>query len=181
MSVVVLSAIDSSDGRDALSRVLSSVADTVHWVDLMRIEFGSCLACGGCAEMPRCVLADEYTPVIADLAACERLILVTPIFLGVHHPVMKRAVDRFMPLGGGPFTVRQGEMHHESRMEHPFSLVGIGLLVDGALPEEADTFRMLIARHAVNLDCPSHEAYVVEDLGDVAPRLSNPLKRGGLE
>ena len=177
MSTVVLSAIDSVEGRSAIERLIGGAEDSVQWVDLTRIEFGSCLACGGCERTPRCVLPDEFTQVISQLAECSRLILVAPIFLGVHHPLMKKAVDRFMPLGGGPFTVRQGEMHHESRMEQPFSLTGIGLLGEYAPPGEADTFRMLIARHAVNLACPSHHAHVVQDVSGAVARISETLEQ----
>jgi len=177
MSTVVLSAMDADAGRGALERLTDGLASSVQWVDLARIEFGPCLACGGCAKTPRCVLPDEFTEIIARLSQCRRLILLTPIFLGVHSPLMKKAVDRFMPLGGGPFTVRQGEMHHESRMEQPFSLTGIGLLDGAATAEEADTFRMLIARHAVNLACPDHAAHVVKTVSEVASKVADVLER----
>ena len=179
MSTIVLTAVESEEGRRALDGVLRAAPDAVEWVDLSKLDFGPCLACGGCEESPRCVLKDEFSAIVPRLAACSRLILVTPIFLGVHHPLMKRVVDRFMPLGGGPFTVRKGEMHHESRMEKPFSLTLIGLLDADAAPEEANTFRLLASRHAVNLDCPSHEAHVVGSMNEVAETLTGVLSHPG--
>jgi len=181
MSTVVLSAIDAEAAVGAVEKLRDGLASSVEWVDLGRIEFDPCLACGGCAKVPRCVLPDEFTETIARLFQCHRLILLTPIFLGVHTPLMKRAIDRLMPLGGGPFTVRQGEMHHESRMERPFSLTGIGLLDGAATADEGDTFRMLIARHAVNLACPSYEAHVARSMGEVAEVLAGVLDCTGSE
>ena len=127
MKTLVLSAVGSNSEQRTLERLLGERDGSVQWVDLSRVEFGPCVACSGCAKSGRCVLNDEFTDIVAEIGTSERLVLVTPIFLGVHHPLMKKAVDRFLPLAGELFAVRSGEMHHRSRMARPFSLVGVGV------------------------------------------------------
>jgi len=177
MKTMVLSAVADREIHRQVRHQLSERGDRVRWIDLAEAAFGSCIACGGCAKAGRCVLQDDFTGIVAEMATCERVVLLSPIFLGVHHRLMKKAVDRFMPLGGGSFAVRQGEMHHQSRMERPFSMVGLGLLGDDTANDEVDTFKMLIARHAVNLACPCHAALVVRRGGDASADLAGALER----
>jgi len=180
MRTVVLSALDDAHFvSQRLRTQLEEGRDSVAWVDLADLEFQACIACGACNTTGRCVLPDDLTAVVAGLHACDRLVLVTPIFIGVHHPLMKKAVDRLMPLGGTRFTVRHGEMHHRSRMVSPFTLVGIGCVDGAALGEEDQTFERLIARHAVNLGCPRDAAVVVHGPDDLAAILRDAFRETG--
>jgi len=179
MRTIILSAIgaDADELRSSLGSLLDEDGSSVRWVDLAAVDFGPCVGCGGCAKTGRCVLKDAFTEIVAGMSACDRLVLATPIFLGVHHPLMKKAVDRFLPLAGELFAVRQGEMHHQSRMERPFSIIGIGILGEDALPEEAVTFERLIARHAVNMACPAHAAVVIRSPSAAERLLSDAIER----
>jgi len=184
MELVVLSALleaaETPDVAAALDRVLSDCMDThVFDLDLTTAEVGPCLACGKCNEAGQCVLQDAMTEILPRIASCDCLVLATPIVFGVHHPLMKKAVDRLMPLGGGLFTVRGGEMHHTPRYGKRFAMLGIGVLETGAVAGEDETFRDLIARHAVNLAC-SRQAAVVLGSGDRTEDSERSI-RSGLE
>ena len=119
------------------------------------------------------------TEILPRIASCDGLVLTTPIVFGVHHPLMKKAVDRFMPLGGSLFAVRGGEMHHAPRYGKRFALLGIGVLEAGSATGEAEPFRELIARHAVNLAC-SRQAAVVLGNGERTEDAERSI-RSGLE
>jgi multimeric flavodoxin WrbA len=180
MKTIVLSALQSSGTehlRTVLEDALHQRGGEVRWIDLAGIEFYPCMACGRCSDTGRCVLKDDLTGIIAQIAACDRLVLATPIFLGVHAPLMKKAVDRFLPLAGELFTVRGGEMHHRSRQKRPFSMVGVGMLEDGADPGAAEAFKRLIARHAVNMACPQHTAVSVSSELDATDQITDALDR----
>ncbi len=184
MELVVLSAfregIEGLDVAAALDRVIADRTDVrVFGLDLTTAEVGPCLACGKCNEAGQCVLQDAMTELLPRIASCDCLVLATPIVFGVHHPLMKKAVDRFMPLGGSLFTVRGGEMHHAPRYGKRFAMLGIGVLETGAAPGEAETFRDLIARHAVNLAC-SRQAAVVLGNGERTEDAERSI-RAGLE
>ncbi len=184
MEWVVLSALreaaETPDVVAALDRVIADRTDVhVFDIDLTAAEVGPCLACGRCNEAGRCVLHDAMTEILPRIASCDGLVLTTPIVFGVHHPLMKKAVDRFMPLGGSLFTVRGGEMHHAPRYGKRFALLGIGVLEAGSTTGEAETFRELIARHAVNLAC-SRQAAVVLGNGERTEDAERSI-RSGLE
>ena len=50
MKTVVLSAIDSEEGRRALERSLEPREGSARWIDLNEVEFGPCVGCGGLVE-----------------------------------------------------------------------------------------------------------------------------------
>jgi len=165
MDVVVLSALPKA-AATALDHVLADRTDVrVFDLDLTTAEVGPCLACGKCNEAGQCVLQDAMTEVLPRIASCDCLVLATPIVFGVHHPLMKKAVDRLMPLGGSLFAVRGGEMHHAPRYDKRFAMLGIGVLESGATPGEENTFRDLIARHAVNIACSRQTVVVLGNDG----------------
>lgn len=164
MNTIVLSALPSAGASNltgALEDALRRRGGEIRWVGLDVTDFRPCMTCGGCERTGRCVLNDEMSEIIAEVASCDRLVLVTPLFLGVHAPLMKKAVDRFLPLGGGLFTIRGGEMHHRLQMKRRFSIVGVGVAEDGTASAEAGIFELLIGRHAVNLACPRHAAVII--------------------
>ncbi len=179
MDTVVLSALEVLGAQavtETLDRLLHERGETVRRVELSEIDHGPCLACSGCSETGRCVLKDDMTDVVEEIMHCRRVVLATPIFLGVHHPLMKKAVDRFLPLAGELFTMRGGEMHHRTRLMKPFSLLGVGWLEEDAPREAEDTFARLIGRHALNMACPRRAAVLLRQGVDVEAPLRLALE-----
>ena len=184
MKTVLLTSLSADHDPDAVSsieRVLRDSADDLRVLALADTAIGACLACGNCNAAGRCVLRDEMTEILPEIASCDLLVLATSIVFGVHHPLLKLAVDRLMPLGGGRFAVRHGEMHHAPRHPKRFALVGIGLLEASAAPGEADTFERLIGRHAINLACSDHVAVVVRGDADAKGAVRSGLARLGVD
>ena len=180
MKVAVLSALrcelSSIAASDALHRVLSP-SDETHVLDVAKADIGACVGCSGCWRSGRCVHSDDMSQFLPHVAETDLLVLATPIVFGVHHPLLKKAVDRLLPLGGGTFAVRNREMHHHPRYDKRYALLGIGWSNEGGPPDEAETFERLIGRHAVNLACPRHAAVVLRQQDDVEDALRHAMQR----
>jgi len=159
----------------ATERILRERCATLQTLSLTEADVRACLACGGCSSTGRCVLRDGLSELLPDIATCDLLALLTPIVFGVHHPLMKKAVDRLLPLAGDRFAIRRGEMHHAPRHSKRFAFLVVGLLGADAVPGEAETFQRLVDRHAVNLACSKHAAVVLRDATGI-----DHAVRGGL-
>ena len=183
MKTVLLSALaadrNAAEVDDALERTLREAGQGIRSLDLSRADVTPCLGCGGCSGTGQCVLRDDMTELLPEIASCDRLVLATPIAFGVHHPLLKTAVDRFLPLAGERFAIRGGEMHHRPRFPKRFSLLGVGWLGADVGPGEGATFRHLLDRHAVNLACRRHAAVVLSNDGDVERALQSGIDRLG--
>ena len=87
--------------------------------------------------------------VFRQLVASDVLVLATPVRFGSYCAELKKVVDRFQPLMVPLYVIRGGEMHFRGRYDLP-KIVGRRALAEE--PDEAEAFRFLIGRLAVNVD-----------------------------
>ena len=114
-----------------------------------------------------CVVKDDMQGIFRALVASDLLVLATPVRFGSYCAQLKKVVDRFQPLMVPIYTVRDDEMHFRGRYDLP-ALLGVGLVreredearvgaratgPDGSgAADEAEAFRFLVGRLAVNID-----------------------------
>ena len=121
-----------------------------------------CTGCAGCGlRTPgACSVKDDMQEIFRKMVASDVLVLATPVRFGSYCAELKKVVDRFQPLMVPMYVLRDGEMHFRGRYDLP-ALLGVGLVRDGdrggrsgaaAAGEEAEAFRFLIGRLAVNVD-----------------------------
>ncbi len=59
------------------------------------MKFRPCQACDRCAPTGRCVVQDDMQLLYPKVAACEGLVLATPVFFGTLSAQLKMFIDRF--------------------------------------------------------------------------------------
>jgi len=172
--VVLLDGTPSDD--ESLAPMLAMLCDTlsadgaeVRTFTLRDIKLAHCIGCFGCwIETPGiCVQADAAREIAATIVHSEVLVLFTPITFGGYSPELKAMVDRFIQLALPYFITCHGEMHHPPRYAPMPRFVAVGIQRQ-ADHEEANIFKILVGRNALNFHAPSHAAEVVslEDDGD---------------
>jgi multimeric flavodoxin WrbA len=164
-NALVLSALSAEEGQGAstlraLDEVLIARGYDAETVDCLGVDVIPCTGCSSCGlRTPgTCAVKDDMQGVFRKLVASDVLVLATPVRFGSYCAELKKVVDRFQPLMVPIYVLRDGEMHFRSRYRLP-ALVGVGLVRDGAghdgaaaVAEEAEAFRFLIGRLAVNID-----------------------------
>jgi multimeric flavodoxin WrbA len=168
--VLVLSAlgVDAEHGAStlaALERALIGRGCDVETVDCRTADVVPCTGCAGCGlRTPGvCTVKDDMQGIFRKMVASDVLVLATPVRFGSYCAALKKVVDRFQPLMVPIYVMRDGEMHFRGRYDMP-ALIGVGLVREGGgadkasaaasalAAEEADAFRFLIGRLAVNVD-----------------------------
>jgi hypothetical protein len=177
---LVISALGADAGpaeatTAALEETLAVRGYEVETVDCRSVNVIPCTGCGSCGMRTpgACSIKDDMQDIYRKIVASDVLVLATPVRFGSYCAELKKVVDRFQPLMVPIYVVRGGEMHFRGRYDLP-PLVGLGLLRDGSGPdqviaaaeEEADAFRFLIGRLAVNID--TRQATAVFAGGDEA-------------
>lgn len=162
---LVLSAFGVDAGQGALTLTILEEALAVRGydtevVDCLSAEVIPCTGCASCGMRTpgSCSVKDDMQGIFRKVVASDVLVLATPVRFGSYCAELKKVVDRFQPLMVPIYVLRDGEMHFQSRYRLP-ALVGVGLVRDGAghdgaaaVAEEAEAFRFLIGRLAVNID-----------------------------
>ena len=178
MKVLVLSALglDASFGDATLSLLEEALAERRHQaetVDCERLHVSPCTGCASCGlKTPgRGVIKDDMQDIFRKILASDVLVLATPVRFGSSCAQLKRIIDRFQPLMVPMYVVRDGEMHFRGRYDLP-ALLGVGLVADAVgaerAAEEAEAFRFLVGRLALNIDTPHASAAFAGSDADLA-------------
>lgn len=109
----MITAITSSGRRGANSTALALVAldaagagGTAH-IDLAKLSFLGCTGCAGCRSGAQgCVIKDDLTPVLEQVANAEGLILAAPVYYSYVSGIFKSFLDRWYGFRDGERKLR---------------------------------------------------------------------------
>lgn len=129
----------------------------IKYVDLSSLKIANCTGCFGCwTRTPgKCAMRDDATRVYPYIAASDRVLYVSRVVYGGYDTVMKRMLERAIPVQQAFIRIFKGETHHVQRAVVPkrATIVAYGD-IDA---EEQALFRRLVARNASNMSFESHE------------------------
>ena len=80
-----------------LEQVLAGARDAGAQTRLIapwKMEIQPCLACDGCYRDGHCVVRDDFQKAYEQIAACDALILATPVYFGAVSAQVKPLIDR---------------------------------------------------------------------------------------
>ena len=164
-----------------LTDILSNESSDLKCYHLKDIQLAHCTGCFGCwVKTPGiCTKPDEGREIIQNIIQSDMTVLFSPVTFGGYSSTLKIMVDRFIPIVFPFFGKYHGETHHVPRYSSYPRLVGIGVQRQFA-KEEADLFKALVGRNAINFHAPSFAADVFvsdEEKGSLDERLKNAISR----
>lgn len=137
--------------------------DAIRYVDLSALRIANCVGCFGCwTKTPgRCVIRDDATRVYPLIAASDRVLYVSRVRYGGYDTVMKRMLERAIPVQQAFIRLHHGETHHLQRAVVPkqASIVAYGALD----AEERAIFEALVGRNALNMNFEHYRIHFVEE------------------
>lgn len=161
MKVLLLNGAKAGDRTaetivDTLTEELVRKGHNLDTANLSDKKIGSCLGCFGCwIKTPgECVIKDEGRDIAKSVVQSDLFITVTPITFGGYSYELKKAMDRLIPLLSPLFMKINGEVHHKPRYERYPNWLSIGILKEMD-EEQADSFRNLVNRNAINFHNPT--------------------------
>lgn len=187
---LILNGFESDDPMGArmsamLSEAIARHSGTSKELCVRDLKLGYCTGCFGCfvRQPGACLFRDDARAVLESLIRSEVLVLTGRMAFGGYSSTLKRMVDRLLPVLLPFFFSVRGEFHHPARYDKLPRLVVIGVPPDapqGADPVEADVFRALVGRNAINLNAPTHACEIVESGSSdeaIARQMDSVLRR----
>jgi len=170
-----------AEGEDGLSEILAGelkeLGYEVTGLILRDKEIAPCLGCFGCwIKTPGiCVVDDEGREVVRMAVQSGLMVFLTPVTFGGYSSILKKALDRIIPILSPFFMKLGGEIHHRPRYARHPSIIGVGILPQ---PDEESEriFKTLVKRNAINAHSPSHAAGVVIR-SDPPDKMRDDIKR----
>lgn len=143
--------------------------DEIKYFDLSVLNIAPCMGCFGCwTKTPgRCVIRDDATKVYPCIAKSNAVLYVSRLKYGGYDSVMKKMLERAIPVQQAFIRIFQGETHHVQRavsLKRATIVAYADIEID---EEERDIFRQLIARNARNVNFSSYKIiFTTEDMLD---------------
>lgn len=129
----------------------------IKYIDLSSLKIANCTGCFGCwTRTPgKCVMRDDATRVYPYIAASDTVLYVSRVKYGGYDSVMKRMLERAIPVQQAFIRIFKNETHHVQRAVVPkrATIVAYGD-IDA---EERALFERLVARNASNMSFESHK------------------------
>ena len=129
---------------------------------LHEMKLAHCVGCFGCwVKTPgMCVENDAGRQVARAVVQSDITVFFTPVTFGGYSPDLKKMMDRFIQLISPYFQIEHGECHHPPRYARRPRLMIAGVQRNPN-SHEAEIFKTLAGRNAINLHPPSYAAEVV--------------------
>ena len=139
--------------------------DSFLFIDLSALNIANCVGCFSCwTKTPgKCVIRDDAVKVYPAIAKSDTLLYISRIKYGGYDTVMKKMLERAIPVQQAFIRLVDGETHHVQRDVKPknATIIAYGDISD----EEKGLFEKLVARNALNMNFEKYNIiYSVESL-----------------
>lgn len=122
-----------------------------------------CIGCFGCwVKTPGiCTINDMGRTITQSIINSDLVIWLTPIVYGGYSAVLKKAIDRQLPLVLPFFTKINGELHHSKRYKKYPDILSIGYGED-LLAGEVNSFKDLAEANKRNFYTKNSYSYICQ-------------------
>lgn len=114
---------------DRLGPMLESRGHGVEIVRLRDMELGYCIGCWACwCKTPgECIIPDDSRRICRSYINADLVVFASPVTMGFVTSIMKKAVDKLIPLIHPYFEIVGKEMRHSARYDR---YPALGLLLE---------------------------------------------------
>ena len=125
----------------------------------------NCVGCFNCwVKSPGlCIYDDDGMKVANGIANSQLLVMLTPITFGGYSSLLKKALDRQLPVLLPFFAKYEGEVHHKLRYESYPNMLAVGSIEKEDKLHE-NVFARLAKRNSVNGQAPRSNSLVVYNM-----------------
>jgi multimeric flavodoxin WrbA len=111
---------------EELSRALEKENHTVDKLELRNMDIKYCTGCWGCwLKTPgQCVIDDDSDRVRAETINSDLAIVASPLIMGFISAILKKTMERMIPLLHPYLELVEGECHHRKRYDK-YPLLGL--------------------------------------------------------
>lgn len=136
-----------------LTQILTEGSHRVTNLNLCQMNVENCNGCFGCwVKTPgECVIEDDSPGIRQAVIQSDFTLYASPLKMGYPSALLKRAMDKSVPLIHPYFTVVNQEVHHLARYKH---YPRVGLLFEREQDTDDDDLRIvtnLFGRTAINM------------------------------
>lgn len=127
----------------------------------------SCIGCFSCwiKHPKRCAINDRFSNIVEYLKVSDELIIISKCRYGCYSSATKKALERCIGYVLPHFTIRNNEIHHQSRYNNKLklSVYFYGNITDG----DKEVCNNLVRANSINLNSSDYEIKYICDLKEI--------------
>lgn len=126
-----------------------------------------CIGCFSCwiKHPKKCIFNDSFANIAESLKQSDELIIISKCRYGCYSFECKKVLERCIGYVLPYFTIRNNEIHHQSRYERQLKL--ITYFYGEITEEDKETIDKLVRANAVNLNASSYETRYIENIKEL--------------
>lgn len=135
-----------------LQNILSDKKIEAEQLQIRSMNIGSCLGCWDCwVKTPGlCRIKDDQDMVLEKAINSDLVIFASPMIMGFPSSILKKSMDRFIPLLHPYFSLIENESHHSKRYDK-YPLLGFIVQEEPTGDEEdLEILKDIANRFAIN-------------------------------
>lgn len=148
---------------DQLEKVLQDFSHNTQVLTLRNLEARYCTGCWSCwVKTPgKCVFEDDSHLVCRAFINSDFVLFASPVIMGYLSAVLKKYMDKLIPIIHPYITIDQGEAHHRHRYDPKDYPVG-GLLLEKTSGTDEEDIEIISAIHSrTMLNMKSRNAFTL--------------------
>ena len=127
----------------------------------------SCIGCFSCwiKHPKRCALNDDFSNIVEYLKNSDELIIISKCRYGCYSSSTKKVLERCIGYVLPHFTIRNNEIHHQSRYDNKLklSVYFYGDIID----DDKEICNKLVRANSINLNASDYEINYIYDLKEI--------------
>ena len=127
----------------------------------------SCIGCFSCwtRHPKKCVINDKFSNIVDSLKESDEFIIISKSRYGCYSTHVKRVLERCIGYVLPHFTIRNNEIHHESRYDKrlKFSVYFYGDINDC----DKEILNNLVKANSINLNAKEYEVNYLDDVKEI--------------
>ena len=127
----------------------------------------SCIGCFSCwiRHPKRCAINDKFSNIVDSLKDSDEFIIISKCKYGCYSAPVKRVLERCIGYVLPYFTIRNNEIHHESRYDKKlkFSVYFYGNIDDN----DKVTLNDLVKANSINLNAQEYKVTYLDDVKEI--------------
>lgn len=159
--VLMIDTTESHVGEAVLSEIEKCNLQEYELIDATSMKISHCIGCNYCwLKTPGiCAIKDDYEYILQKMIVADQIWLIADTKFGFVSYKAKNVIDRILPLATMYLKIKDGQMRHVIRYEHP---ADFGIIYQG----EAENAYLShwVARVALNFGSKSLGAYEEKQL-----------------
>lgn len=127
----------------------------------------NCIGCFSCwvKHPKKCAIKDNYSEIVEYIKSSEELVLISKNRYGCYSSNVKRVLERCIGYVLPYFTIRNKEMHHQSRYDRK---IKISTYFYGDITkEDKKCLEKLVQANAINLNANDYEVNCLKNIKEL--------------